>query len=268
MRYLMKISLYLFVSTTMLIFGYEVVKFARDQVRITNAQTLSRVILMYQLMENRLPPSGGKTNVSQFLYKEKLIDQLVRDPVFTNATVLLDQFAFALIKIYDQIIKSSDIKKSQKIVNDMQKRFPTIFSDTEDNYSENIARLKALITDSEVQNNLRNMRQILDLSDHDLRELRSILKDADLKSNIEEIRKLASQPIPPECVIAYQSDSRKNAYEISMKLESLFNVNRMKEDGGNDDKRFEVGNDIMLNTALIVYGSKVIAQDRKTSIIK
>ena len=136
----MKISLYLFVSTTMLIFGYEVVKFARDQVRITNAQTLSRVILMNQVMENRLPPSGGKTNVSQFLYKEKLIDQLVRDPVFTNATVLLDQFAFALIKIYDQIIKSSDIKKSQKIVNDMLKKFPAIFSDTEDNYSENIAR--------------------------------------------------------------------------------------------------------------------------------
>jgi len=53
-----------------------------------------------------------------------------------------------------------------------------------------------------------------------------------------------------------------------MKLESLFNVNRMKEDGGNDDKRFEVGNDITLNTALTVYGNKVIARNRKTSIIK
>ncbi|SVD36936.1 uncharacterized protein METZ01_LOCUS389790, partial [marine metagenome] len=35
MNYINKIVLYIFVSTTMLIFGYEAVKFARDQVRIT-----------------------------------------------------------------------------------------------------------------------------------------------------------------------------------------------------------------------------------------
>ena len=88
----------------MLVFGYEAVKFARDQVRITNGKTLSRVIQYYQLTEHRLPPSGSRENVSQFLFDRKLTDKMVRDPVFTSATVILDEYAFALIKMYDKLM--------------------------------------------------------------------------------------------------------------------------------------------------------------------
>jgi len=88
MNYIRKIVLYLFVSTTMLIFGYEAVKFARDQVRITNGETLSRVIQYYTITEHRIPPSGERENVSQFLFDRKLTDKMMRDPVFTSATVM------------------------------------------------------------------------------------------------------------------------------------------------------------------------------------
>ena len=65
---------------------------------------------------------------------------------------------------------------------------------------------------------------------------------------MEQLRDLSAQPIPPECVIAYQADNRKNEYEISVKLESRFLKHRMREDGGNDDARFEIGNNLKLNT--------------------
>ena len=78
MKYITKLFFYLFVSSTMMVFGYEAVKFARDQVRITNGQTLSRAIQYYQLTEHRLPPSGSRENVSQFLFDRKLTDKMVR----------------------------------------------------------------------------------------------------------------------------------------------------------------------------------------------
>ena len=87
----------------MLIFGYDLVRFARDQVRIANIGTLSRVIQMYMITENDLPASGGKENVSQFMYDKGFTDKVVRDPVFTSASVIMDRYAFALIKIYDQL---------------------------------------------------------------------------------------------------------------------------------------------------------------------
>ena len=268
MNYITKIVLYLFVSTTMLIFGYEAVKFARDQVRISNGETLSRVIQYYRITEHRIPPSGGNENVSQFLFDRKLTDKMMRDPVFTSATVIMDQYALALIKIYDKLMNSSDIEKSEEIVTEMKDRFEGIFDDNDGDYPENIARLKALLDDSQVQRNLGDMKEIMNLSDSDLRELRKMLSETDLKDNINQIRELASQPIPPECVISYQSNNKAGTFEISVKLENRFLKHRMREDGGNDDERFEIGNDLQLNTALVVYGSKIKAKNRHTSIIR
>jgi hypothetical protein len=268
MNFLSKTVLYLFISTTMLIFGYEAVKFARDQVRITNGETLSRVIQYYILTEHRVPPSGEFENVSQFLFDRKLTDKMTRDPVFTSATVIMDQYALALIKIYDKLMKSSDIEKSEEIITEMKGRFTGIFEENEGDYPENIARLKALLADNQIQENLGDMKEVMNLSDSDLRELRKMLSEADLKDNINQIRELASQPIPPECVISYQSNNKERTFEISVKLESRFLMHRMREDGGNDDKRFEIGNDLQLNTAVVVYGSKIKARNRHTSIIR
>ena len=268
MKYIVKITLYLFVTTTMLIFGYDAVRFTRDQVRIANIETLSRVIQMYMIIENDLPASGGKENVSQFMYDQGLTDKVVRDPVFTSASVILDQYGFALIKIYDQLMKFSDIEQSEEIITNMKQRIPEIFSDEENNSSENITRLKALIADDEVQNNFNDLKEIMEISDSDVNEFKNILKEANLKGNIDQIRKLASQPIPPDCVIAYQANKKNNTFEISVKLESKLLSGRMKNDGGNDNKRFEIGNNLKLNTAVSAYGKKVRARNRKTSIIR
>ena len=85
---------------------------------------------------------------------------------------------------------------------------------------------------------------------------------------MEQLRDLSAQPIPPECVIAYQADNRKNEYEISVKLESRFLMHRMREDGGNDDERFEIGNNLKLNTKVKSYGSSARAVHRKTTLVK
>jgi hypothetical protein len=180
----------------------------------------------------------------------------------------MDQYALALIKIYDKLMKSSDIEKSEEIITEMKGRFTGIFEENEGDYPENIARLKALLADNQIQENLGDMKEVMNLSDSDLRELRKMLSEADLKDNINQIRELASQPIPPECVISYQSNNKESTFEISVKLESRFLKHRMREDGGNDDERFEIGNDLKLNTAVVVYGSKIKAKNRHTSIIR
>jgi len=48
MGFLTKLLLYLFISTTTLVFSYELVQYARDSMRISNMNTFYRVILYYQ----------------------------------------------------------------------------------------------------------------------------------------------------------------------------------------------------------------------------
>ena len=42
----------------------------------------------------------------------------------------------------------------------------------------------------------------------------------------------------------------------------------MKEDGGNDDNRFEVGSNIQLDTSINIVDDKPVANDPTTSIIE
>ena len=44
--------------------------------------------------------------------------------------------------------------------------------------------------------------------------------------------------------------------------------NKMRNDGGNDDKRFEIGNNLQLNTEIVVFGNKVRAKKSRVSIIR
>ena len=55
MGFIIKLSLYLFISTSVLVFSYDVVKFARDSMRISNMNTMYRVILYYKGMEKTIP---------------------------------------------------------------------------------------------------------------------------------------------------------------------------------------------------------------------
>ena len=53
-------------------------------------------------------------------------------------------------------------------------------------------------------------------------KFRKMMRDPDLKKNIAELKKQATQPIPPDCLIAYVADLSKKEFEISVKLESKF----------------------------------------------
>ena len=53
MGFLTKLLLYLFISTTTLVFSYELVQYARDSMRISNMNTFYRV--MGALEKNRIP---------------------------------------------------------------------------------------------------------------------------------------------------------------------------------------------------------------------
>jgi hypothetical protein len=75
MKYVTRIFIYLLLTTTMVVFGYEVIKFARDQVRISNINSLSRVIMYLAVTEGNIPLSGPNSNVSQHLYEKKLMDK-------------------------------------------------------------------------------------------------------------------------------------------------------------------------------------------------
>ena len=267
MKTVTKLFIYLFVSSTMLVFGYEAVKFARDQVRITNAETLSRVIQYYQVTEHRLPQSGKDQNVSQYLFDRKLTDKIVRDPVFTSATVIMDEYAFALLKVYNKLMNSDDLAGYQQVIDQVTESVEGVFDENLD-VNQQFAKLRALAADGELQENMADLKEVVNLSDRDLMELKRLLNDSDLKSNMNRLRELASEPVPPECVIAYQADTRNGYYEISVHLESIFLKHRMKEDGGNDDNRWEVGTELKLNTAVKSYGSVVRAISRRTSIIR
>ena len=267
MKYVTRIFIYLLLTTTMVVFGYEVIKFARDQVRISNINSLSRVIMYLAVTEGNIPLSGPNSNVSQHLYEKKLMDKEVRDPVFTSATVILDEYALMLVNLYEKISKATDLDKAQDVVNEMKTRMSTIFDD-EQTASENVERIKALLNDENVQNNYNELKKIMDIDDDELDEFLIILKDANLRRNIQEIKRLASQPVPPECVLVYAANPKNDEYELSVKLESRFLQNKMRQDGGNDDARYEIGNNLNFDTSLQVYGSKVRANSRSVSVIK
>ena len=116
--------------------------------------------------------------------------------------------------------------------------------------------------------NRKNLKEVIDISDKDMTKFRKMMRDPDLKKNISELKKQATQPIPPDCVIAYVADLSKKEFEISVKLESKFMQRKMKMDGGNDDERLEVGNNLQLNTEVEVYGNKARAKNSNVSIIR
>ena len=124
------------------------------------------------------------------------------------------------------------------------------------------------MNNNELLRNRKNLKEVIDISDKDMTKFRRMMRDPDLKNNIAELKKQATQPIPPDCLIAYVADLSKKEFEISVKLESKFMQEKMRSDGGNDDERLEVGNNLQLNTEVEVYGNKARAKNSKVSIIR
>ena len=123
MGFIIKLSLYLFISTSVLVFSYDVVKYARDSMRISNMNTLYRVILYYQSMEKTIPPSGKRHNPSTFLINKGYLENEFRDPAFTSSTVLMDEYAFMIIKFYDKITKYVDPETINKVTSKFSENF-------------------------------------------------------------------------------------------------------------------------------------------------
>ena len=124
------------------------------------------------------------------------------------------------------------------------------------------------MNNNDLLRNRKKLKEVIDISDKDMTKFRKMMRDPDLKKNIAELKKQATQPIPPDCLIAYVADLSKKEFEISVKLESKFMRGKMRSDGGNDDERFEVGNNKQLNTEVEVYGNKARAKNSNVSIIR
>ena len=268
MGFLTKFLLYLFISTTTLVFSYELVQYARDSMRISNMNTFYRVILYYQGMESLTPPSGKKHNPSKFLFEKGYLENEFRDPAFTSSTVIMDEYAFILIKFYEKVTKYVDPEAVAGITSKFSENFDSIFSGTEEDQNEQLERIRSIMNNNDLLKNRKNLKEVIDISNKDITRFRKMMRDPDLKKNIAELKKQATQPIPPDCLIAYVANISSKEFEISVKLESKFMQRKMKMDGGNDDERLEVGNNLQLNTEVEVYGNKARAKNSNVSIIR
>ena len=268
MGFLTKLLLYLFISTTTLVFSYELVQYARDSMRISNMNTFYRVILYYQGMEGLTPPSGKKHNPSKFLFENGYLENEFRDPAFTSSTVIMDEYAFILIKFYEKVTKYVDPEAVAGITSKFSENFDSIFSGTEEDQIEQLERIRSIMNNNDLLRNRKNLKEVIDISDKDMTKFRKMMRDPDLKKNIAELKKQATQPIPPDCLIAYVADISNKEFEISVKLESKFMQGKMRSDGGNDDERLEVGKNLQLNTEVEVYGNKARAKNSNVSIIR
>ena len=222
----------------MLFLSSELSKITRDYARLENASNLSKSIQYYKMTYGTLPESGNKFDIATMLYEEQILYSVMKDPISLSATVKIDDTIDNLSSIYSSFIKSLDtdtLKSSyDKIKTDILNYFNLTYSqpstsDTLDNFYSDISSTQ-------------------------------------LNDTLSFIAKKSNYPI--DCVIVYKSDIITNSYEISVCLESDFFMNKKKWDGGNDDHRYEIGNDLRLNTEIIVQENGKITSSENSSIFK
>ena len=181
MGFLTKLLLYLFISTTTLVFSYELVQYARDSMRISNMNTFYRIILYYQGLENLTPPSGKKHNPSKFLFEKGYMENEFRDPAFTSSTVIMDEYAFILIKFYEKVTKYVDPEAVAGITSKFSENFDSIFSGTEEDKNEQLERIRSILNNKDLLRNRKNLKEVIDISDKDITKFRKMMRDPDLK---------------------------------------------------------------------------------------
>ena len=222
----------------MLFLSSELSKITRDYARLENASNLSKSIQYYKMIYGTLPESGNEFDIATMLYEEQILNSVMKDPISLSATVRIDDTIDNLSSIYSGFIKSLDtdtLKSSyDKIKTDMLNYFNLTYnqpstSDTLENFNSDISSTQ-------------------------------------LNDTLNFIAKKSNYPI--DCVVVYKSDIITNSYEISVCLESDFFMNKKKWDGGNDDHRYEIGNDLRLNTEIIVQENGKITSSENSSIFK
>ena len=121
MKFILKILIFLFLSSSILITGYEAVKYARDSVRILNMQTIVKALDIFYIKKGYYPVSGEGKNVSKMLVEKDFIGKEIRDPVFTSSTVIMDQYANNLLHLFDKVIKfaNPELKEKMSILKDL-----------------------------------------------------------------------------------------------------------------------------------------------------
>jgi hypothetical protein len=249
MKYLIKFviffSLILFMSTV----SIEAMKASRDQLRIFNARALSKSIQFYYTVNGEYPKSGINNNISELLYNEKLLTNIFRDPAYTSVTLPFNYYYYKSFKtaehIYSAII---NFDLNTYVTNVKNKLYHSLLNAN-----------KPEIQSLPQANNQR--KQNLDNWENG----NSLINNDTLKTKQSQFD---NNGIPIECVIAYKSLNTTNSYEISVFLESRFFKEKMKWDGGDDNNRYEIGNDLRLNTKLSTSKDGLEATSEGVSIIK
>ena len=249
MRYLTKFVIFFSLIIFMSMFSIEAMKASRDQLRIFNAHALSKSIQFYYSLNGDYPESGLRNNVSEFLFNEKLLTNTVRDPAYTSATIPFNYYYYKSFKtsrnIYSSII-SFDLD--------------TYITDIKNKFYNSLLNVNKTETQSLPQTNNQRKQNLDNWVDEN-----SLINNNTLDTKQNQFD---NNGIPIECVIAYKSVNTTNSYEISVFLESRFFKEKMKWDGGYDNNRYEIGNDLKLNTELSTSKDGVKATSEGVSIIK
>ena len=231
----------------------EAIQASRDQLRLINAKALSKSIQFYYNINGDYPESGLGINVTELLYNDELLTKSPRDPAYTSATVPLNYYLYKFTNTYNDIylaIKDFDSKKH--IAQLKSKLYKYIGID-----KKNENQRKQGIDSWGDSSNVSNIT-IIDKQKNDI-----------LTEKMHtQYNKFDKNGIPVECVIAYKADNETNSYEISVFLESRFYKEKMKWDGGYDNYRYEIGNDLRLNTELTISDNGLKAISENVSIIK
>ncbi|MAV16672.1 MAG: hypothetical protein CMG08_07755 [Candidatus Marinimicrobia bacterium] len=247
MKILFKLIILLSILIGMFFLTIESLRFSRDQVRILNAQTLSKSVQYYYIKQGEYPPSGNNENVCYYLYNRKLLDKPMRDPAYLSNVIFFEKNIY-LIKQF--IRELSLVFNSKKLKEEYKTLKGTVVSE----FNE----LRSIIVNS---NNDKDSNIV---SDDNLAEDDNII-------NIETInfdKIIDNEGIPIECSINYVSNNIDKTFEISVFLESKYSKNRMRWDGGNDSNRYEIGNNLKMNSSSKLINGNLTTTAKNISLIQ
>ena len=253
MKNLMKLIIFIFITFIMFTISTEVIKASRDQLRLINTNELSKSIQSYYNINGEYPESGLGINVAEQLYNDELLTKSPRDPAYTSATVPLNYYYYKLTNTYNDIYEAIKDFDAKKYITQLKSKLFNYIGIDKENEKQRKQGIDSWGDSSNV-----SIITIIDQKNNDLLT----------QTMHKQYKKFDRNGIPVECVIAYKADNETNSYEISVFLESRFYKEKMKWDGGYDNYRYEIGNDLRLNTELTISDNGLKAISENVSIIK
>jgi len=246
MKILFKLIFLITILIGMYFLTIEALRFSRDQVRILNAQSLSKSIQYYYINQGEYPPSGPNENVCYYLYNRKLLDRPMRDPAYLSNVIFFEKNIY-LIKQY--IKELSLVFNTKKLKEEYKTLKGTVVSE----FNE----LRSTI----INNN----------DNEDYAGINDNLEEGNTNLNMETVnfdKIIDNEGIPIECSINYVSNNINKTFEISVFLESKYSKNRMRWDGGNDTNRYEIGNNLKMNSSSKLINGNLTATAKNISLIQ